>query len=80
MNIRNRTTAAIKPTVGFCTFWNLGEDCVRATTTEMPKNAGEVHHHSRPALEEEAVLGCQCFVIDSAAKPETRCPPNEPVN
>lgn len=57
MNIRNRTTADIKPMVGFFTFWNLGEDCVRATTTETPKNAGEVHHHSRPALEEEGCSG-----------------------
>ena len=28
----------------------------------------------------KAVLGCQCFVTDSAAKPETRRPPSEPVN
>lgn len=68
MNIRNRTTAAIKPTLGFCTSWNLGEDRVRATTTEMPRNASEVRHHSRPAMEEEGSselpvlchwLGCQ---------------------
>lgn len=68
VNIRNRTTAAIKPTLGFCTSWNLGEDHVRATTMEMPRNASEVRHHSRPAMEEEGSselpvlchwLGCQ---------------------
>lgn len=73
MNIRNRTTAASKPTVGFCTFWNLGEDCVRATTTEMPKNASEVHHYSWPAMEEEGCSGLSvlCHWLGCQARDKT---------
>ena len=72
-NVRNRTTAAIKPTVGFCTFWNLGEDRVRATTTEMPKNASEVHHNSRPAMEEEGCSGLSvlCHRLGCQARDKT---------
>lgn len=72
MNLRNGTTAAIKPTTGFPTFGSLGDACVRTTAAEMPKGADSSQSPSDMTRRTKAVLGSQYFVTAMAAKPESK--------
>lgn len=72
MNLRNGTTAAIKPTTGFPTFGSLGDACVRTTVLRCPRVQIAPNPPSDLTRRTKAVLGSQYFVTAMAAKPESK--------